>query len=63
MLPPQLVQVADCQLQDVRLLQFADVLTFRLQGRDNKVLQFVQALVYPGTPFPFQHWLHDLRRK
>jgi hypothetical protein len=63
MLPPQLVQMTHCQLKNVRLLQFADVLAFRLQGRDNKVLQLVQTFVYPCTPLAFQHWLHNLHRQ
>jgi hypothetical protein len=62
MLTTQFVQMTYCELKNVGLLQFADILALSLQGRNNQVLQLIQTLVYPRATLPFQHGLHDLRR-
>jgi hypothetical protein len=52
--PTQTVQVANGELQYVGLLQFAHILSFSLQGTNHQILQFVQTLVDPRPPLPFQ---------
>ncbi|KAL1123423.1 hypothetical protein AAG570_002503 [Ranatra chinensis] len=59
----QFVQVLDRQLQDVSLLQFADVLPFGLEGAHHELLELVQAPVDAGSSLPLQHRFHDLRKR
>ena len=60
LLPLQLLQVADCQLQHISLLQLGDALSLSLEGKHHEVLQLIQAGVDPRPPLPLQQGLHHL---
>jgi hypothetical protein len=47
------VQVTHCELENVGLLQLADILTFGLERRHNEVFELVQTFVDSGATFPF----------
>lgn len=58
LLAAQFVQVPDCQLEDVCLLQLGHVLAFGLQSCDHEVLELIQATIDARTTLPLQHRLH-----
>jgi len=55
-----LLQVTNCQLENVSLLQLRHVLTFSLQCHCHYILEFIQASIYPGAPLSFKKWFCDL---
>ena len=63
MLTAEFVQMTHRELKNVGLFQFADVLTFGLEGRHNEVFELVQAFVDSGATFAFQHRLHNLDKQ
>ena len=54
LLPLQLLQVADCQLQHISLLQLGDALALVLKRVHHQLLQLVEALVDASPPLPLQ---------
>ena len=55
----ELLEVANCQLEDVGLFELGDGLTLGLDGVDHEVAEVIEATVDTVSPLLFDERLHD----
>ena len=55
----QFLQMSYCQFEDIGFFQFGNGFAFGLQGKNHQILEVIETLVDPGSPFSFKQRLHD----